>query len=286
MKVQTLEHYIARLGEVLDDYTLSISADGRIATARAAANINMARRQLLREFLTKGVAETHFATRVEIATDSSDSYVHTLPPRVTRVQAIVGSVDNGDPVYEGVYSRLRDKIGYLVEPRKIRWFGRTRPTETLYAVTIDEPVAMSRGTAVAGSTTTITLASSASVGRTIEDDDYYNGARVYIVSGTGSGQTGNITDYVGSTRVATATFSTAPDITSVYTIMDELPIVMADAVVLRAAVNISRTDASMDHALARFLGEYERSEKSALGNLRLPSTSIVAGTRRAVDWVD
>jgi len=49
-----------------------------------------------------------------------------------------------------------------------------------------------------GTTTSITLALSET-----NTDDYYNGMRITIVDGTGWGQTGIISDYTGSTRVAT-----------------------------------------------------------------------------------
>ncbi len=69
------------------------------------------------------------------------------------------------------------------------------------------------GTAQAGASTTITLASGESA-----TDDFYNGMLVRITSGTGSGQVRRITDYVGSTKVATvdSAWTTAPDNTSVY----------------------------------------------------------------------
>jgi hypothetical protein len=69
------------------------------------------------------------------------------------------------------------------------------------------------GTAQAGASTTITLASGESA-----TDDFYNGMLVRITSGTGSGQVRRITDYVGSTKVATvdSAWTTTPDNTSVY----------------------------------------------------------------------
>jgi hypothetical protein len=71
------------------------------------------------------------------------------------------------------------------------------------------------GTAQAGSATTITLASTANA-----TDDYYNNSLVSILSGTGAGQTREITDYVGATKVATvAAWSTNPDNTSVYAVI-------------------------------------------------------------------
>tara|TARA_R100000655_G_scaffold44_2_gene231 strand:- start:6399 stop:7562 length:1164 start_codon:yes stop_codon:yes gene_type:complete len=54
------------------------------------------------------------------------------------------------------------------------------------------------GTAQSGGAGTITLASGAS-----SADDYYNGMAIAITSGTGNGHKGLITDYVGSSKVAT-----------------------------------------------------------------------------------
>lgn len=70
------------------------------------------------------------------------------------------------------------------------------------------------GTAQAGAATTITLdATSSAV------DDTYNGQTITITSGTGAGQSRAISDYVGSTKIATVSaWSTTPDSTSVYKI--------------------------------------------------------------------
>jgi hypothetical protein len=72
------------------------------------------------------------------------------------------------------------------------------------------------GTAQAGSAGSITLASGASA-----TDDYYNGMVISITGGTGNGSKGIITDYVGSTKVATVQKSTAaftPATSSTYSI--------------------------------------------------------------------
>lgn len=69
-------------------------------------------------------------------------------------------------------------------------------------------------TAQAGAGTTITLDASASA-----VDDFYNGCRIVTTGGTGSGQTRTITDYNGTTKVATvATWDTNPDVTTTFDI--------------------------------------------------------------------
>jgi hypothetical protein len=69
------------------------------------------------------------------------------------------------------------------------------------------------GAAQAGTSTTITLKSTASA-----TDDIYNGMYVTITSGTGAGQIRIIEDYVGSTKVATVTpaWTTTPTSASNY----------------------------------------------------------------------
>ncbi len=77
------------------------------------------------------------------------------------------------------------------------------------------PEAGHSGTATAGTGTSITLANIASA-----TDDTYNGMKITITKGTGSGQSRMITDYNGNTRRATvdANWATNPDNTSVYII--------------------------------------------------------------------
>jgi hypothetical protein len=69
------------------------------------------------------------------------------------------------------------------------------------------------GYARAGTSTTITLATTAS-----SNDDAYNTYKIEILAGTGAGQIRTVSDYVGSTRVATVSTSWGiiPDTTSWY----------------------------------------------------------------------
>ncbi len=79
---------------------------------------------------------------------------------------------------------------------------------------IRQGAAVATGTAQAGAATTVTLAAGAS-----GDDDTYNNMWIKITGGTGIGQSRKITDYVGSTKVATvATWVTNPTSDSTYEI--------------------------------------------------------------------
>jgi hypothetical protein len=72
------------------------------------------------------------------------------------------------------------------------------------------------GTAQSGASGTITLSSGSS-----SSNDFYNDSVVVITSGTGAGQCRRISDYVGSSKVATVgtNWVTTPDNTSVYVIL-------------------------------------------------------------------
>lgn len=111
-----------------------------------------------------------------------------------------------------------------------------------------------RATAQTGSTTTITLDASAS-----STNDIYNGSKITIVSGTGVGQSRGITDYVGSTKVATVntTWAITPDNTSVFEIFGSgasgSPTEIADTI-LGTAVEGSNTLADMIRALVSLNG--------------------------------
>lgn len=94
--------------------------------------------------------------------------------------------------------------------------GTLTPSAVSGKVILTASQAAVTGTAQAGSTsTTIRLATGAST-----TDNIYNGMYVLITSGTGSGQTRQITSYVGSTRTATVSqaWTTTPDATSVYSV--------------------------------------------------------------------
>jgi hypothetical protein len=77
----------------------------------------------------------------------------------------------------------------------------------------------SDGTAQAGAPTTITLAAGES-----DIDDIYVGTYILITGGTGTGQARPITDYDGTTKVATvgSAWTTDPDNTSDYDILTPL----------------------------------------------------------------
>lgn len=117
------------------------------------------------------------------------------------------------------------------------------------------------GTAQAGSSTTITLASAESA-----VDNFYAGLPITLTAGTGSGQTAIIASYVGSTKVATiqGTFSTPPDNTSVYSIsggtygIDSSPVVGTNALLVSNLEVTPLNAETVERTVIRpYLGNYE-----------------------------
>jgi hypothetical protein len=93
--------------------------------------------------------------------------------------------------------------------------GTLTPSAVSGKVTLTASQAAVTGTAQAGASTSITLAAGASA-----TDDFYNGLYIELTGGTGSGQVRQITDYVGSSKVATvnSVWTATPDNTSTYSI--------------------------------------------------------------------
>lgn len=116
------------------------------------------------------------------------------------------------------YDKATKTIGLHPKPNS------TNAGAYLFIAGFHKPKVLLAGTAEAGSTTTIKL----QVGSTTypypnPTDDYYNNIYIEIYQGTGAGQKAKITDYDGGTRTCTAAFTTAPDTTSIYGMVPEVP---------------------------------------------------------------
>jgi hypothetical protein len=86
-----------------------------------------------------------------------------------------------------------------------------------------KPKVLIAGTASSGSTTTLVMpAGTSTLQYPSATDDYYNGLWLEIYSGTGAGQKVEITDYTASSRTLAASFTTAPDSSSIFGIIPEI----------------------------------------------------------------
>ena len=139
------------------------------------------------------------------------------------------------------------------------------------------------GMAAAGTSTTITLDSLASA-----TDDFYNGEIIVIDKGTGAGQRRMISDYNGTTKVATVSvaWGTTPDTTSEYIVSvghpwsPEWDTAAADAVWDDTA---TRNVASSPGKRLRQLEEGVISAESSVNDVSASTTSFVTNLSSAVD---
>jgi hypothetical protein len=115
----------------------------------------------------------------------------------------------------------------------------------LYIVT--EPPPPLKGTAQGGGASAITLATTAP-----DVDDQLNGSWIRVISGPGVGERRRVSDYVGSTRVATvsAAWGTQPTNASVYATVPRLPSIFHPALTIGAAMH-ARDDLEMDSSALR-----------------------------------
>lgn len=96
-------------------------------------------------------------------------------------------------------------------------------------------------------------------------DDYYVGSKIYIVSGTGIGQVRTITDYVGSTQVATidSVWTLNPTVSSIYStlIHDDFPESFHDLIPLFATKMAFNKERSFGSARAYDALDLKEKEK-------------------------
>ena len=130
------------------------------------------------------------------------------------------------------------------------------------------PMPIHEGIASAAAATTITFAAKPTVGFTLTEDDAYNGARVRCLEGTtGAGEETTITDYEGSTRVATVTaWGTTPTGTIRYEIEPDLPKEAQVYWYLETTLDLVqfRDDILSDVAITRLIAATGRARRSLL----------------------
>lgn len=146
-------------------------------------------------------------------TDSSPSGTDAILVRNLEISPIEADVVSRDLIrpYLGNYDQLlaqtRVVVTFQVEMAGSGTAGTApRFSSLLRACGMAETITAApvTGSAVAGAANTITLAAGVSA-----VDDVYNGMVINITSGTGSGHSGLIVDYNGTTKVATVQPSTA-----------------------------------------------------------------------------
>lgn len=184
--------------------------------------------------------------QVEDITDSDNPYDTTSTDWFTRMN-YMGS--------GGLEQRIAWSVlgNYLEVPRK-------NDTGTLRVWYTRRPVGLFYGTVAAGAASTVTFPASPTAGEVSNEDDYYNGMKIYI-NGPGAA-TGfdvrTISDYVGSTRVATVSsaFTDTPTTADTIELLSPMP-ERLHKLIVKVAVRLHKVGQDDDDsAIARMTREY------------------------------
>lgn len=274
-----LDRLASETDDVNDSGTYqSDSADGRVGRARAIRALDRAQTQEYMRLRGDRVEMTPFKQEITITVDSSDSERYPTTPRTREVMRVF---DNNETTYRALPVYRTGGYGYVVEEggRAIRLRNVNSPQTPMKAWVIQAPPAFAEAKNSGTSATTIVFPASPTLGTTDTSNDYYVGARVCNLS---DGQIRTITDYVGSTRTATvATWDSTPTASTAYCIMFDLPEIMVESVVLRAALSIARVDRVLEKSLGDIRAAYDHAYRDARSALEKMNTAGVHGVRQS-----
>lgn len=148
---------------------------------------------------------------------TGDSYARLGAPAGASVSADVAAVKGDTAAVKVQTDKLTFSVANQIDANVLDWNGTAVATPNTAGVPlVDTRVNARFNTAAAGGNTSITLDASASA-----TNDFYKGMNIYIVSGTGAGQSRLCTAYNGATQVATVTpaWATNPNNTSKFMII-------------------------------------------------------------------
>ncbi len=195
-------------------------------------------------------------------------------------------------IYLNTNSRFRSLEGCYLYADEIRWspgttLGNGRYCRVFYTPT---SIDLHRATAAAGAANTITLGvngATTTLGSIRLIDNYYQWARIEIISGTGLGQARRITQYNGTTRVATvdSNWGTNPNGTSVYSIVSPIVEDFHELIPLGGAIRakgIKTEDDTSD--MTTMYGALMADFKSGLERRLLQTSRRVQNTTRYGTW--
>jgi len=153
------------------------------------------------------------------------------------------------------------------------------PTATAQLWYIKRMTDLMYGTASSVTGSTIVFPSTPTFGTPSNEDDYYNGARLKIVSATtGAGQIQEITDYDAVTRTATVSWqnSITPTGTIKYSILSEIPEDYVELLLTRTAITmeISNKDSEAFNLLTGRYNEMEKDMTDGLSRICQENESI------------
>lgn len=292
----TLSHFIRDVGTILGDFTVSASADGTLVTERIARLTNLAQKRVMRKVLDMHVRPSLFARKATVTANAIDEYAYDLPARTLGVLMLEDSSQN---MYTPVNSRKRDgEAGFVLEMRQIttgrlmtpvaRFHNTEPPTSSdVYAWVVEEPVMLSEGEADYGATDVTFDATPSSAGLLIDEDAYYDGSEVAVISGTYAGQIRQISDYVASTRVATvAAWTSEPTDNDHYSIISGLPRILWQPIVYDVAAQIMHIDERWDNEdRSSIRKERDNSFAQAVRAMRGMAIGPIGPSYQRVQWI-
>lgn len=191
---------------------------------------------------------------------------YPMPSPKSIVKILLLTTADGNPI-EPINVVSRDYNYPQVANRNVQmgyWIGHDKLylnakgyVEDIRLYYIRRPPSLISGTASAGAATTLTMAATPPP---VLVDDYYNGVTLWLRGGMGAGESAEITDFVGSTRVTTVDFATTPDNTSVYASESELPFGHNEIVAMGAAIRALMFDVAQEAKLVQFKEWYKKLE--------------------------
>ena len=186
---------------------------------RLVGNSNLGYRRI-GDTLTFYVASS-LQTGAKSDADSAPTYLVYEEENATQIvtSTSMALLDSAESGVDGLYSEqitLAESTGYEFQKDYLIYIMATISSiasHALYSFRIGPEGAVDSANAQAGAAGSVTLKSGASA-----TDDLYNGMIVVIIGGTGAGQARTVTDYVGSTKVATIepNWITNPSSSSIY----------------------------------------------------------------------
>lgn len=258
--------------KAMAEYVTDLMQEGQTQLARASALYNY---QRIITYMNSGYSDlTQRGQQLqrseliayENATMNSDTQVLSTywPSNRGRILAITRRTGSDDttptkPEYYADYHQIRqgnigvDSIRFqIVNDQIIVMNDLQWPYWRVWHIIA--PPELHQATATAGTVNSITFPSSTDYGQIIGLPDYYKHGKIRILSGTGSGQEARISAYNATTRVATCeslsgaanAFETAPNSTSVYSLVPWFPMEFWELLPYAAALRFTKRETSQD----------------------------------------
>jgi hypothetical protein len=283
-----LPDLLYQLGGEIHDLSLTESADGdRITQAWAVRALDIAQRDVFRRLLKDKVDPDRLNPYTfTLTVDPNDSSRYKLP---YKARQILWLKDSNDTYFDALDTSELGGSGYMFQGNGVYFTDSVSITGSLSARVICNPVPLSYGQAAANTgSTSVVLDATPNIGENVTEANSYVGCYIAMESGGAVGETRRITAFNTSTRACTvAAFSSAPAADDYYTIMMDVPAVMSEAVVRRAALILMRSDEALStmagpKGMQLMAADYERAYQEGRRALAQGSYGHIQQIRRGL----